>query len=163
MIRKGHKFSNNPVLLINQPIESESSDSIEYTATQPRRVGSNNEQEEISEQDFKRQSLSGSKLNSHYLDKVYPGGNAGGGPMSSVIEFLVNFKYSGSFFVQIEYYDELAQSNVVTEPQYLNVEPIMLIGNKEVRCKELSIISVLSRQLGHFSRWEKVISNIADL
>ena len=58
------------------------------------------------------------------------------------LEFIVKFKYSGSFFVQIEYMDKDINASNYTEAQYINVEPIMILRGEEVRCKELSIISV---------------------
>ena len=46
---------------------------------------------------------------------------------------------------------------------YINVEPLMVLRTEYVKCKELSIITVLSRCLGSIDRWEQVLANISQL
>ena len=71
-----------------------------------------------------------------------------------LLEYRVHFGESGSFFVQIAYADEIdASITRYTPPQYINVEPVMALGGKEVRCKELSLMTVMSRCVGKMTRW----------
>jgi hypothetical protein len=65
-----------------------------------------------------------------------------------MLEYKVKFDYSGSYFIQISYIDENTGENCFSEPQYINVEPVMHAGGKTLRPKELNIITVMSRCLG---------------
>ena len=70
------------------------------------------------------------------------------------MEYRVHFPESGSFFVQLAYEDEIDSSNILySQPQYINVEPRMKARGQEVRVKELSLMTVMSRCLGKMSRW----------
>ncbi len=73
-------------------------------------------EEDVSEEEFKQYQMDGSQLDSLYCERIYPAGNEGITAISSVLEFRVMFKYSGSFFVQIEYFDEETQQNNFTDP-----------------------------------------------
>lgn len=73
------------------------------------------------------------------------------------------FNQAGYYFVQLEYYDEDLKIQNYTEPQYINVEPILQINGKSVKCKQLSMITVLSRCMGPLERWEEVLANISQL
>ena len=66
--------------------------------------------------------------------------------------------------MQIAYEDEIDSSKTLyTKPMYLNVEPTLTLKGKEVRCKELSLITVMSRCLGKLSRWPVVFKNVTEL
>ena len=100
--------------------------------------------------DSDRAAYIGSDLDQDYLEMVEPHG------ASSVylLEFRVYFKESGSFFVQVAHDDELDSSlTKYTAAQYINVEPEMRLPGRAVRCKELSLLTVMSRCLGKLSRW----------
>ena len=52
-----------------------------------------------------------------------------------------------------------------TLPSYINVEPVLAHKqkpNKTVMCKELSLISVVSRCLGPIERWSKVLNPLSE-
>ena len=100
--------------------------------------------------DSDRAAYIGSDLDQDYLEMVEPHG------ASSVylLEFRVHFKESGSFFIQVAHDDELDSSlTKYTAAQYINVEPEMRLPGRAVRCKELSLLTVMSRCLGKLSRW----------
>ena len=78
-----------------------------------------------------------------------------------MLEFRVFFEISGSFFVQIVYQDSQGQAQF-TDPQYVNVEPVMTANNQEVRGKELSVLTVMSRCLGKLSRWPAILKNVRE-
>jgi len=61
------------------------------------------------------------------------------------IEFRVAFPHAGSFFVQLEYHDSVINDRNFTDPIFINVEPLLVLRGKTIRCKELSIMTVLSR------------------
>jgi hypothetical protein len=65
-----------------------------------------------------------------------------------MLEYKIKFDHSGSYFIQVCYKDERSGDVCYTEPQYINVEPVMHAGGKSLRPKELSIITVMSRCLG---------------
>jgi len=46
---------------------------------------------------------------------------------------------------------------------YINVEPVMSLMGQEVRCKELSLMTVMTRCLGKMSRWQEVLQNASEL
>ena len=72
-------------------------------------------------------------------------------------EFRVSLNYAGSFFIQI-----MCDKTTVSPPNYLNVEPqLSLCSSKSLYCKDVSLISVLSRCLGPLSRWSEVLEPIA--
>ena len=78
------------------------------------------------------------------------------------LEFRVDFPEAGSFFIQVEYFDKDLEQRNYTDPIYINVEPVMLIRDKPVRVKELSIITVLSRCMGSIEQyWDPMFNNIA--
>jgi hypothetical protein len=74
----------------------------------------------------------------------------------------VLFDVSGSFFVQIEY-EAPAGGVAFSDPQYINVEPIMRANTRTIRGKELSLLTVMSRCLGKMSRWPAVLRNVREL
>lgn len=82
------------------------------------------------ETEWKPRQFSGSELDTEYLERVDPYNAApeGGSSSSSLnLEYRVLFRETGSFFVQIEYFDsEIGETNY-TEAQYINVEPIMVV------------------------------------
>ena len=47
-------------------------------------------------------------------------------------------------------------------PSYINVEPLMRIDSATLKCKELSICTVLSRCLGPIQRWPQVLANLKE-
>lgn len=79
-------------------------------------------------------------------------------------EFSVDFQTSGSFFVQVEYGKrDLVSHLSYSQPSYINVEPVLSFSaTQQVRCKELSICTVLSRCLGHIDRWKEVLTPLSD-
>jgi hypothetical protein len=141
----GTAISRNAKLLVNKPKKLASGE-LEYTITQPLKNRVASEEEEGSE----RAAYIGSDLDQDYLEMVEPH------RASSVylLEFRVHFKESGSFFVQVAYDDELDSSlTKYTAAQYINVEPEMRLAGRAVRCKELSLLTVMSRCLGKLTRW----------
>jgi len=92
--------------------------------------------------------------------------------MVTYFEYRVSFEESGSFFVQIEYSSQdSATGNQVaySKPSYLNVEPILSfkrddvhLDSQQIHCKELSIMSVLSRCLGSVDRWVDVLKPVSE-
>lgn len=105
-----------------------------------------------------RLAYKGSKLESRYLLRINPSNR----DMSVNLEFSVHFPEAGSFFIQIEYLDKDLEQRNYTDPIYINVEPVMLIRDKQVRVKELSIITVLSRCMGSIEQyWDSMFNNIA--
>jgi len=82
------------------------------------------------------------------------------------LEFRVRFMEAGPFFVQLDFYDPVINGRNFTEPLYINVEPVLVINerNTALRCKDLSILTVLSRCLGPIhSRWEDAYEQAAQL
>jgi hypothetical protein len=45
-----------------------------------------------------------------------------------MLEFKLKFDYSGSYFIQIRYTEEISGETCYTKPQYINVEPLMHTG-----------------------------------
>jgi glycogen debranching enzyme len=107
-----------------------------------------------------RLAYRGSKLENRYLLRINPSNR----DLSVNLEFRVHFPEAGSFFIQIEYFDKDLEQRNYTDPIYINVEPVMLIRDKPVRVKELSIITVLSRCMGSIEQfWDPMFNNIAQL
>ena len=79
------------------------------------------------------QTLDGSKLNQTYMCVISPTHS------SFCMTFKVNFKHSGSFFIQISH-----GKNQLTDPMYINVAP-------KQKVKELSVLTVMSRCLGQLN------------
>jgi hypothetical protein len=105
-----------------------------------------------------RLTYNGSRLENRYLVRVEPHNK----DLSVNLEFRVHFPEAGSFFIQIEYFDVVLQERNYTEAVYINVEPIMILRDKKVRVKELSILTVLSRQMGSIEEhWDPLFNNIA--
>jgi hypothetical protein len=105
-----------------------------------------------------RLAYRGSKLENRYLLRINPSNR----DLSVNLEFRVHFPDAGSFFIQIEYFDKDLEQRNYTDPIYINVEPVMLIRDKPVRVKELSIITVLSRCMGSIEQfWDPMFNNIA--
>jgi len=50
-----------------------------------------------------------------------------------------------------------------TKPIWINVEPVMFTPAKQIRCKEISLITVMSRCLGKMERWPDLLKNIKEL
>lgn len=74
--------------------------------------------------------------------------------------FEVRFENPGSFFVQIEYEGE-GGARLCSVPSYINVEPVLKVGGQAMRCKELSIMTVISRCLGKVDNWKKVLAPLS--
>ena len=55
------------------------------------------------------------------------------------------FPEAGSFFVQLDYFDEDIKDRNFTLPIYINVEPVLILRNEKVRVKEISMLTVISR------------------
>ena len=105
-----------------------------------------------------RLSYKGSKLENRYLLRIKPSNR----DLSVNLEFRVHFPEAGSFFIQFEYFDKDLEQRNYTDPIYINVEPVMLIRDKQVRVKELSILTVLSRCMGSIEQfWDTMFNNIA--
>mmetsp|Transcript_17973 Transcript_17973/g.12991 ORF Transcript_17973/g.12991 Transcript_17973/m.12991 type:complete len:103 (+) Transcript_17973:263-571(+) len=68
--------------------------------------------------------------------------------------FVLNMKYPGSFFFQVEY--ATTYEKRYSEPSYIFVEPRFEIpGNPDpISINQLSILTVLSRSLGPLNRWD---------
>ena len=75
--------------------------------------------------------------------------------------FEVSFKHPGSFFVQVEYEGEDGTRRC-SVPSYINVEPVLKAGGEAMRCKELSIMTVISRCLGKVDNWKKVLAPVSN-
>lgn len=50
-----------------------------------------------------------------------------------------------------------------TKPMYINVDPQLTINGEKIECKQLSLLTVMSRQLGKIQRWPQVLQNAAEL
>ena len=147
----GTKISRGARLLVNKP-KKFTDGSVEYTMTQPLENADPGKEAPA--------EFAGSALNTEYLEMVDPH------PTSSkyMMEFRLTFTESGSFFIQISYEDELNRDQELFTPaQYINVEPTLFLHGKPVRAKELSLITVMSRQLGKMSRWKDILRNQKDL
>ncbi len=102
----------------------------------------------------------GSQLESVYLEKV----EAHNYEFSVNLEFRIVFPEAGSFFVQLDYYDIDLRDRNFTDPIYINVEPILILRNEKVRVKEISMLTVISRQMGAIEdHWESMYDNISQL
>lgn len=78
--------------------------------------------------------------------------------------FRVPFTESGSFFVQIAYDDPASpEGENYTKPMYINVDPQLTIKGERIQCKQLSLMTVMSRQLGKLKRWPQVLQNAVEL
>jgi len=104
------------------------------------------------------EQFAGSELETKYLEVVQPTND----PTRYGLEFKIQFFESGSFFVQIAYETENGMTKF-TEPQYINVEPVMSLRGKNIRSKELNLMTVMSRCLGKMDRWPQVIQNQKEL
>jgi len=51
----------------------------------------------------------------------------------------------------------------VTPPTYINVEPVLNVGGKLVPCKEISLITVISKCMGKMKEWPARLENLSDL
>lgn len=132
-IRKGALFSENkPFLIANFPAKGS-----EYTYTLP--FSAAGKQSTSAEQQW--------ALQCDHFDKFYPSDTE----FKTYIEFSVPFEQAGSFFVQI------VAGQSYSPPNYINVDPVLPIG----ACSQLSILSVLSRQLGPIDRWSAVLEPVA--
>lgn len=98
---------------------------LEYTITQPFRQLEDGQVENVEEE--RKQSMPGSALDTEYLECVEP--HAASSHYQQ--EFRVTFTESGSFFIQIAYQDA-HDPNIdhYTPAQYINVEPVLRLGNK---------------------------------
>jgi hypothetical protein len=119
---------------------------VEYTITQP--LDSKEDGAFEDEEETRKRTVVGSELDTEYLVCVQP-------DLTSLYqhEFTVQFNESGSFFVQVAY-QEVSDVDKFTPPQYINVDPELRVGDKLIRGKELSILTVMSRCLGRIDRWE---------
>ena len=113
---------------------------------------------------------SGWPVSTTYLARVSPNRFMTGqrAPAQTYYEFTVDFPTAGSFFVQLEYgkRDQRGQATAglrYTRPAYINVEPLLSLdpGRPSIKCKELSICTVLSRSLGALERWPSVLASLA--
>lgn len=79
------------------------------------------------------------------------------------LEFEVKFDIAGAFFFQLRFYDEEIKGFNFTKAQYLNVEPSLRlrVGGQEraVNLKQISLQTLLPRQMGVLSTWPQVIQN----
>eukprot|EP00347_Sterkiella_histriomuscorum_P000287 403376460 len=75
--------------------------------------------------------------------------------------YRLDFQQTGSFFIQVEYYDELTESTLFTEPQQFLVEPIFKVqmneGYKTLNTRQMSVQTVLSRSLGTIDNWDRFL------
>lgn len=142
----GTKVSRGARLVVNKPKKLPNGE-LSYTITQPLVAG----------EATKTDQWKGSELDERYLEVI----DAHPASSEYMFEFRVLFDVSGSFFVQIVYEDDKGQV-AYSPPQYINVEPVMVANNQEIRGKELSVLTVMSRCLGKMSKWPKVINNIKD-
>ncbi len=74
-------------------------------------------------------------------------------------EFEVSFTESGSFFIQIQAQHD--NHTIYSPPNYINVDPVLFLRGQPLICKQMSIMTVLSRQLGPLRRWNDVLAPIA--
>ena len=109
----------------------------------------------MSNDDDEEESFAGSELDTKYLEMIEPWGD----PTNYGLEYRIQFFESGSFFVQIAYEDGVTGVQRYTNPQFINVEPVMKLKNRDVRCKELNLMTMMSRCLGKMDRWAEVIQN----
>jgi glycogen debranching enzyme len=76
------------------------------------------------------------------------------------VELSFKFTKAGSFFIQIGFGEP--DHIRFTKPNYINVEPQLFLNTSTtLRCKQINMISVLSRCLGPLSRWEDVLKPVA--
>jgi hypothetical protein len=100
----------------------------------------------------------GSELEKNYLEKLSPI------PDKLNLEWVINFPFAGTFFIQFEYIDENTGNLNYTEPFYINVEPLLTLRGEPYRPKELRILTVISRCMGPLgSHWEGVYDNASQL
>lgn len=152
-LRRGSKISKKAKLIINKPLIDESTGQITYTVTQPL-VPTHLD---LDLSGYRVIDYKESPVESKYLERIMPYD----AEYSISLEFRVRFSYPGSFFIQIEYFDEDIQDVNYTQPTFINVEPVIVLREDYLKCKQLSIITVLSRCLGQIPRWESVLSNIS--
>jgi hypothetical protein len=119
-------------LLVNKPLRK-ADGSAEYTVTNPFSI------------EGVQQGWEGSELNSTYIEEIRADNSR------FTLEFRVPFYESGSFFVQLRYTcDQDPSAKRYCKPNFINVEPTLYRG---LSCKEISLMTVMSRQLGPLSRW----------
>jgi hypothetical protein len=100
----------------------------------------------------------GSKLENKYLEIV----EAYNRDFSVNLEFRIFFPEAGTFFIQLDYFDEDLKDRNFTVPIYINVDPILTIRREKLRVKELSMLTVISRQMGALDdHWEQMYDNIS--
>jgi hypothetical protein len=100
----------------------------------------------------------GSKLENKYLEIV----EAYNRDFSVNLEFRIFFPEAGTFFIQLDYFDEDLKDRNFTVPIYINVDPILTIRREKLRVKELSMLTVISRQMGSLDdHWEQMYDNIS--
>ena len=146
---RGAKISRNARLLVNKP-KPLPGGQVEYTITRPLSDAVEDEEE----------YMAGADLDTEYIQMV----EAHAAASEYQLEFRVHFSESGSFFVQLAYADELdPKVTRFTQATYINVEPVMALNGKRVRCKELSLMTVMSRCLGKMDRWPGVLQNALEL
>lgn len=148
---RGGVVSREPLLIINKPARvDDSEDGIQkvgYTVTQPF----TNEEEKDP-----RSVYEGSKLENRYVEEIPPEED------TVNLEWMVEFPVAGSYFIQFSY--SIDGSRPFTSPFYINVEPVLLVRDEEIRVKELSIITVISRCLGPIeTSWEGMYDNMSQL
>ena len=100
----------------------------------------------------------GWSLSTDYYARFSP--NDSSNTLVTYFEFEVSFEHPGSFFVQVEYEGE-GGTRRCSKPSYINVEPVLKVGGEAMRCKELSIMTVISRCLGKVDNWKKVLAPIS--
>ena len=102
----------------------------------------------------------GSQLEAVYLERV----EAYNTEFSVNLEFRIVFPEAGSFFIQLDYFDTELKDRNYTLPVYINVEPVLILRNDKVRVKEISMLTVISRQMGALEdHWEDMYDNISQL
>ena len=105
-----------------------------------------------------KQLYRGSQLEAMYLERV----EAYNREFSVNLEFRIVFPEAGSFFIQLDYLDTELKDRNYTLPVYINVEPVLILRNLKVRVKEISMLTVISRQMGALEdHWEDMYDNIS--
>ena len=147
-LRKGTKFARKPTLLVNLPEPHSAGGAPRYTAAEPFNLDGS-----------KPEQGSGWDLRTDFYARFSPKEKK----QEALVTFLtfeVVFEYPGSFFVQIEYEGEDG-ARLCSVPSYINVEPVLKAGGEAMRCKELSIMTVISRCLGKVDNWKKVLAPLS--
>ena len=150
----GTPISLEAKLLVNKPKRLVNGE-VEYTIASPM-----NDEGSFELEFAKKDHMEGSLLDNEHLEVIdpYPTGS------QFIHEFRVYFGESGSFFIQVAYEDQVGNEiEKYTKPMWINVEPVMHIPRTQIKCKEISLMTVMSRCLGKLDRWPDVLKNVREL